>query len=131
MTIFCSIWQKAGWAASLGLLFKGVGQLDERWLAVGAAHEGEANGQIVYEAGRNGDERVASAGGGAGAAGNVGVAVDKINGPGGDAGRGDEGIQLVVVENGINALAGGAALALVEHGEVVGVGQVGFGLGHF
>src|SRR3954469_6466713 len=79
-------------------LLEGVGELDQRGLAPGLANERDRQRQAEGEAGGDGDARVAGHRGGGGGAPRIRIAVDEVDQPGGAAGGGHEGVQLVLGE---------------------------------
>src|SRR5436853_1703123 len=96
--------EEAGRLARLGRLLEGVGEFEKDWLAVGAAEEVDADGEAEDVAGGDGDVGVTGHGGQGRAATEAAVAVDQISSCGGAAGRGDEGVELVLVHGRVDAL---------------------------
>ncbi len=93
-------------------------------ISVGSVQAVEKNdrpmGKAAIEAGGDGDVRVAGDGRGRGAAAGVGIAVDVIDEAGGAGGEGDDGVQLVLGQQRVDAILAREAHAIGAGFEIRG-----------
>ena len=90
--------------AKLGGLLEGVGDLEECRLAVGAAEEGDADGQSGDLTRRDGDIGIPGHSRGRGTAANGTVAIDPIRHACRSTGGRDDGVELMLVHQGVDPL---------------------------
>src|SRR5262249_38958298 len=112
--------EEAGLLPALRGLLVSVGAAEERRLPPGAAEEGDPDGEPVERAGGHGDVGVAGHGGGGGGAPGEVVAVHQVAEPGGAPGGGDQRVEGVGAEGGVDALV---ARELAAGGEGLAVGR--------
>src|SRR5262245_2154443 len=96
--------QKLRWLSSLSCLFECVGNLDERWLAVGLSEQRNAYRNSVYIPGRYGDVRIPGDRGSRRIAAAEVIAIDEISWPRRTPGRSDQGVKPVLRHDKIDAL---------------------------
>ena len=88
--------------AHVGRLLEGMREPDETRLAPRGSDKGDADRQAADEAGRNGDAGIAGDGGGRAVAAGVVVAVQQVGDPGRSAGGRDEGVESVLLHDGVD-----------------------------